>query len=205
MELKEKLEIEEQKKKVEEAELLAISAKESSPKNIDVVSKKLGWTTFHSLKTRYIRRFKSHKTIVCNFELLNGNHTTVMLPIDEGKIVYKDGCYVVDDALKYYHMGIKEWCLDYHEGFSLPIKRKLPIDDINKAMQQLNTGNIAYATNPNTLRTFQVNDVVRSAIQAAGITEFFKQVRLLVIVAAIASVLGLLILANEQGYFSGIM
>jgi hypothetical protein len=136
--------------------------------------------------------------------LKNGHHTTCLLPIVNDQVTFQGQAYVVDDSLKYYHLGYQEWCLDYHEGFTLPIKRKFPLNEINQAMQTANIGNISYATNPSTLKTFQVNEVVKSAIQAAGITDFFKQVRLLVIIAAIAATIHLLLWANSQGYFSGI-
>jgi len=177
-----------------------------SPKaklDIDLFTKKLSWVNFKDYKTRYNRMFKGEKTIICNFELNNGHHTTCLLPIQNNKVVYSDGVYVVDDSLKYYHLGYKEWCLDFHESFNLPIKRKFPLNEINLTLQETQMGGVGYATNPSTLRTFQVNDVVRSAIQAAGITDFFKQVRLLVIISALASVILLVLWANSEGYFSG--
>lgn len=170
--------------------------------DINMIDKKLSWFSISDYKTRYYRRFKAHILLVCNFELTNGHHTTCVLPIKDGRVVYNEGAYIVDDALKYYHIGFKEYCLDYHEGFALPIKRKFPLNDINVALQESGIGNIGFATNPTTLRTFQVNDVVKSAIQAAGINDFFKQIRLLVIISAIASVITLLLWANEAGYFS---
>jgi len=173
-------------------------------KPINLFTKKFSVFSINSWKGLYIKKFKTNKVIYCNFELNNGNHTTCILPIENGRVIFNNGTYLVDDALKYYHLGFQECMLDYHEGFSLPIKRKFPLNDINIAIQSSNIHNISYATNPNVLRTFQINDVVRSAIQAAGITDFFKQVRLLVIISALASVISLLILAQSEGYFKGI-
>jgi len=198
---KEKNDIEKEKAFQEKTQIMN---KIYSTNNVDLIDKKLSWLNLNDYKTRYYRQFKKTNIIICNFELNNGHHTTALLPIINDKVIFKGGTYIVDEAFKYYHLGFKEWCLDYHEGFSMPIKRKIPLNKINTAMQVTNIGNISFATNPRTLRTFQINEVVRSAIQAAGITDFFKQVRLLVIISAIASVITLFLFANSQGYFSGI-
>jgi len=171
--------------------------------NVDLIQDNLNWLNPMDYKIRWQRKFKQSTMLVCNFELKNGHHTTCILPIKDSRVIYHDGTYIIDDALKYYHLGFKEWCLDFHEGFSMPIKRKIPLNELNVALQESGIGNIGFATNPSTLRTFQVNDVVKSAIQAAGITDFFKQVRLLVIVSALASVVMLILWANSEGYFSG--
>ena len=155
-------------------------------------------------KDKFLMRFRKGKTIICNFELLNGFHTTTILQIDTDKVWFKGKPYLIDDALKYFHLGMKSYCLDYHEGFSIPIQRKLPVDIISQTISSLNIGNISYATNPTTLKTFQINEVIKSAIQSASITDFFRSIRLMTFIGAIASILVLLLVAHGQGLFASL-
>ena len=205
-----KLEREEQKIKadkvleLEESRLQALRAKKEKD-NLDLVKKSESYFTVGGLLSKYRRKFKGAQVILANMELLNGHHTTILAVVDDkGKFKYRGGTYIVDDTLKYYHLGYKDYLLDYHQGFTMPIKRKIPLNDINETVQQTKIGGVQFATNPSTLKTFLVNNVVQSAIQGASITDFFRQVRLLVILAAVSSVIHLGLWMYQSGMFSGV-
>lgn len=173
--------------------------------DIDLLKKRASWIDASGLVQKYRRYVKGSRSVVANFELMNGHHTVCLVVVDEhGAFTFRGKTYITDDSLKYWNSAFKEWVYDYHESFTMPIRRKIPLNEMNLAMQQTNAQGVSFATNPTTLRTFLTNNVVQSAIQGASITNFFKQIRLLALVAAIAAVIHLLLWANEAGLFNSL-
>lgn len=173
--------------------------------DVNLIKEKESWFDVGSIMQKMKRQFKGKKIIIANFELMTGHHTITLAVVDDnGKFSFRGKDYIIDDNLKYYSMAYKDWVLDYHESFCLPIKRKIPINQINDAMQQTNLSGVSFATNPSTLKTFLTNNVVQSAIQGASITAFFKQIRLWAMLAAIAAIIHLLLFMNQSGMFSKI-
>lgn len=109
---------------------------------------------------------------------------------------------MITSNFKYYNNAFKLWCLDYHESISLPIQRRIPIKDIKNALAATGGHNVVSATNPSTLRQFLMSDVIQSAIQAADISSFFKQVRLIVIITGLLVLIHLLLFLHNNGYLN---
>lgn len=166
--------------------------------------KKLSWWKLQDLPKRFRLRFKQYNVLICNFELNNSNHSTIVLPIIHGRVWFRGGSYVINPAFHYYNINYKEYCGDFHQGYNMQIERRIPVNEMIKTLQTLNPHGIGYASDPITLKTFQVNEIAKTGIQAAGISDFFKQVRLLVIISAISSTLMFLVYCYSQGYFNGI-
>jgi len=187
----------------QELELIRLTDK-LGKHDINLFKKKLSWLKIQDYPKRFRLKFRQHTLLICHFELNNRNHSVKVLPIVYGRIWFRGGCYVVNPAFHYYNVDYKNWCGDFHQGYNLQIERRIPVGDITKTLQTLNPHSIGYASDPITLKTFQINEIAKTGIQAAGISDFFKQVRLLVIISAISSTLTFLLYAYSQGYFSGI-
>ena len=171
---------------------------------IDHVKHGLMKMTHHRPVLWFKRRFKKGSLIYANIEFLNGIHTTYAVLEKWGRFKFNKCTYIIDDDYKYYNKGLRGYCLDYHEGIALPIKRKIPANKIHKGLQELNPDNIAYAINPRTLHTFMMNEVIESTIVAVQLTKFFRSVRGFTIVTMVLVFIHLVLYSYREGVFQGI-
>lgn len=88
----------------------------------------------------------------------------------EGEEFYFNGLpYIIEDKYKYYDFTLGGFCLDYHEGFSLPIQRRFPLNAIRRAFKEDKDGYIIeYAVNPVTLGTYLEGNVIEQMIRGAS-------------------------------------
>lgn len=156
----------------------------------------------------FVRELGKKTFIYANIELRNGDVTTI-------KAVFKgyDGFlfgndrYIYDNRLIYYNLSLKGYCLDYHQDFCLPIKRHVPVDDIRDTVvaSDDSISGIQYATNPSLLEKFINSKIIENIMQATQINSFLKQMRLILIVCAIASVLHLMLYLKNSGVLDNII
>jgi len=191
----------------EEAAIIArLEAMKSPKENYNPAKKGLKWTNIFHLWTRLKNRFRGHKAIIANFQLFNGDHDTVIAFLDEeGSFKYRDGIYITDDTLRYWHKGMRKYAYDYHEGLCIPVKREIPAKEIVMTMESTNLDNITYATNPSTLKTYINNNVIKQLVQSATLSDFFKQIRLLLLLNLIVTVVFFIIWMQKNKVLAGVM
>ena len=134
-------------------------------------------------------------------ELFNGmNRLFVMKSKGQG-FQYKKKHYLIDDDSKYYIIEAKMYCYDFHEGFVLPIKRKIDITGIRKGMQNSEVSEIEYSTNPETLQNFMVAKIAEGIMKGAELDKWMKQIRIMLIVAILTALLHFFLYAQKSGVF----
>jgi hypothetical protein len=160
------------------------------------------WTDYRYIWKRIKLRFFPHKSILVNMELINGFHNSFVVFEKDGGFTYKGRNYIFDDDLKYYHLGAQLWALDYHENFSIPLKRKIPLTKIQKTLESTDITEVEYMTNPATLERFTISKIAEGVMKGQKIDEFFRQLRLLLIITMVASIIHLLLFAQKSGILS---
>ena len=151
---------------------------------------------------KFKERMYPHKTVLISMELLNGFHREFLVKEVDGGFRYRGRKYVFDNESKYYKIDSKLWCFDYHEDFTLPIRRKIPVSDIKKTLEHSSITEVEYAMNPSTLERFIVARIAEGIMKGQQLDEFLKQIRLILIIAMVASVSHLLLFMFKTGMFS---
>lgn len=182
------------------------SATQEAGKPYNIIEKKYGVTRWFNPKF-YYNNWKTkqiHKTIGINMELRNGNWVTFMVLDKEGGFKYESGYYRFDDEMKYYNITAGMWMYDYHQNFSIPLKRKIPISDVQKTVESSGITEVEYATNPATLERFTVAKIAEGVMRGQAIDDFLKQIRLILIIGAVASLIHLFLFMQKTGMLKSI-
>ncbi|HUV85306.1 MAG TPA: hypothetical protein VMV86_06310 [Methanosarcinales archaeon] len=156
------------------------------------------------------RRYKKwklgqmHRAVLVNMELRNGNWVTFVVLDKDGGFKYDGSYYRFDNEMKYYNISSRMWIYDYHQDFSIPLQRKIPISDIQKTVESSGITEVEYATNPATLERFTVAKIAEGIMRGQAIDDFLKQIRLLIIIGTVAAVIHLFLFMQKTGMLSSI-
>lgn len=146
---------------------------------------------------KYTWQKKRHKTdfIFVKIELDVGDVIQGRVPLEGEDFFHNGVSYLIDDKFKYLDRTLGGYCLDYHEGFCLPIKRRFPVNQIRKSFAQNSKGyEIEYAVNPVTLATFLQGNVIEQMIRgASGEDNSMGNIKLLIYVLIGISALSLIL------------
>ena len=156
-------------------------------------------TTFKFWKNYAKDRFFSDRTILINLELLNGFHKLFLVIESEGGFLYRKKRYIFDDSSKYYIIDAKLWCYDFHEGLTIPIKRKIPIADIKKAIEESGISEVENAINPATIGRFLKAKIAEGIMKGQQLDIIFKKLMLIGVVTMVSSVLLLILFLFKTG------
>lgn len=157
---------------------------------------------FKYWKQKFFEKFLPHRSILINMEFNNGFHRSFIIPEKEASFEYQGGKYVVDPTKKYFNLDAKLYCLDYHESFSLPLKRELPIADVKETLESPGVSEIEYATSPKTLERFIISKVAEGVMRGQALDDWMRQVRMMVIITLIIALGHLLIFLQKSGVFA---
>lgn len=157
------------------------------------------WLDLKYYYKRFIYKFRPQKTVLVNIELLNGFHISLVVKEKEDGFRYKGKMYVFDNELKYYNISAKLWAYDFHENFSMPIKRKLPLDNIKKALETSEISEIEYMSNPTVLERFVTSKIAEGILKGQELDAWLRQVRLLVIIILLAVIIHLFLFMQKTG------
>lgn len=163
---------------------------------------KFKFTDLKSWKDSYRNKFQADRVMLINMELLNGMNRLFLAKEKDGGFQYRKKQYIFDDDSKYYVLEAKLYAFDYHEGFVLPIKRKIPISSIRENIQKDQVSEIEYATNPDTLQNFMVAKIAEGIMKGAEIDAWMKQIRILLVIFGIISALHFFLYAQKSGVFA---
>lgn len=143
-----------------------------------------------SIKKFWWRNFEKEFIILVNMELNNGKHISFIRPIGEERFKLFGATYIIDTKLAYYSLSAGMNCLDYHQSFTLPIKRSFPVSEIREAVKNTTYKEIIYATNPNNLDKFLHSNIIEQMFsdRLQGIVFIVMILVIVSIVLGIASI-----------------
>lgn len=142
--------------------------------------------------------------VLINMQHINGIHSTFLVrPHKDHSFRYNQKRYVLDETSKYYHQTTKHWAYDFHESFVLPIKRDIPLTKIKDTLIE-SCDDIRYSSDPNTLDEFIIAKIAEGVMRGQRIDEFFKQIRMMVVITMISSIIMLLLFVFKTGMLSGV-
>jgi len=134
-----------------------------------------------------------------NMELTNGFHKLFLVTEKEEGFRYRGKKYLFDTESKYYIIDTKMWAYDYHEKFSLPIKRIIPVTEIRKTLEASSLTEIEYATNPSTLERFAVSKIAEGIMRGAELDQVFRFLKIMVIIILVVTIIHLVLFAQKSG------
>lgn len=205
MEIRRKEKLKEQKRAILEAGKLAKKKEKEDDKTKDydpTSYKKSKWTVQYWYG-RFILKFRKENVVLINMELSNGLHTKFIVKLkNDNTFKYKKKMYILDEDSKYYVTSSKIYAFDFHENFSIPIKRKIPMPSIRKTVEGSGLSEVEYMTNPSTLERFSISKIAEGIMKGQQIDEFFKKIQIMIIIILITVVIHLLLFAQKSGMLS---
>ena len=154
---------------------------------------------------RWRLKLQPEKSYLINMELRNGNYSTFVVYTAKNTFTYMKGEYIIDDEMKYYDVSSGLYCLDYHQDLSLPIKRKIPFNDIRKVITATGLTEVETAINPISLKHFQESNLIQGVMKGQELDEAIKQLKLLAIISAVASAGIAIYLIVKSGAIQGLV
>jgi hypothetical protein len=178
------------------------TAKDVLMKPFNPIKKK--FLTMPQMKQWWKTKMHPQEALMITMELRNGQHDCFVVVPTGQSFFYKKGTYILDNELKYYHMGARMHALDYHQDFAMPIRKSIPVNEISKALASSQVSEIIYATNPLTLENFLVSKIAEGIMKGQQIDEYLKQMKLILIITMVSSVLMLLLFVVKSGMLQGV-
>ena len=182
-----------------DAELIDNPALIDLTKKQGSIAKRLMQTNVKTIKNIAMNKLYPERKFIINMELMNGDFTTFQIFTKKNYFKYLEGSYLIDSSLKYYNLGAKAWCLDYHQGLALPVKKQIPVDDIKTAIEQSGLYEIENSTNPSALTKLLEANLGEGIAKSSQMPDFFKKIYLIVVVGTLSSVAMLVLYVIKSG------
>ena len=172
----------------------------------NVVTEKKGKFSFAFWRNWWYDRRHPDSMALVHMELMNGFHMTMLVREKEEGFVYKGKKFLFDTEAKYYDLGAKLYVYDYHESFTLPVKRKIPVSDIRRGIEESDgaVNDIEYATNPKTLQNFAISKIAEGIMRGAALDEVFRFLKLVSIITLVVTIIHLLLFVFKSGILTSV-
>jgi len=171
-------------------------------RKINIVKRK--FLTNMYVKEWFKKKFYPNQVLLINMEMRNGKHDSFIIRANATSFKFMNGLYVIDNELKYDHLATGLYALDYHQDCALPIKRNIPINEIAKTLEASGISEVEYAVNPSTLERFLVAKIAEGIMKGQQIDEYLKQMKLILIITMVSSVIMLALFVIKTGMLKGI-
>lgn len=197
--LKEKIELEAQQmheKKLQELKKGAVY-KNSELQQLKPYNAQTVYSPFKNPKLWWEQRQISQqlsKRFFVNMQLENGDFDSFYVLTQSESFVWNEKRYVLDQSAMYYNIASSCYASDYHENFSLPIIRSIPINALRKGVERTQEFSVVNTTNPANLEKFVKSDVIAKVISGAQMEELIKKIQLYLIIIMV--MVGIVILLN---------
>lgn len=168
------------------------------------IKKRYKWYSIKGIIDKIKIGWFPDKTVVINMELRNGFFRRFIVVERKGCFFYRGNQYIFDQECRYYSIDDQLWCYDYHEDYSLPIKRKIPIGETKKLISSSSIQEIEYMTNPSVVEKFTKSKIIEAIMKGAELDAFMRQLRLMMIITMIAGIIHLLLFMYKTGMFKQI-
>lgn len=152
----------------------------------------------------FMDKYFPEKIVLVNMELVNGFHRTFVVKEKEEGFQFNKKKYLFDDDNKYYNMDAKLYSFDYHEGITLPIKRKIPVTDIKKVIESTEGIDVEYAVNPATLQRFMTAKLAEGVMKGTQLDEFFRKIQMFLIITMVAVLIHFALFVYGSGMLQNI-
>ena len=151
------------------------------------------------IKQKFMQNIADERKFIVNMQLRAGDWITFQAFPKDNKFTYAGGTYIIDENLKYYNRSAKSYCLNYHQDFSLPIKHEIPVTSIHKAIESTGICEVENSTNPSALTKVLEAKLGEGIAKASQLPDFIKQMRMLVTIGAVSSVVHLVLFVIKSG------
>ena len=189
--------------KTEQKEFKKLEQKEDD--NIKFVDKTKFQKKFVK-KTKFavIENLHPNKAIMVNMSLNNGYHTDFVVKLKyDNSFKFDKKTYFVDSDSLYYLLSSRIWCCDFHENFSMAVKRIIPINDIKAEIQQ-KIPEIENAINPITLKNF-INSKILEAIMDNSLAKIVKMLLMICAIGVLVNIVHFIMYIQGSGVLDGIV
>jgi len=149
-------------------------------------------------------RFWPQKTLLVNMELSNGLHKLFWVSIERNKFEFQKGTYIIDNELKYYNLGARTYCLDYHQELAFPVQRRIDVNQLKKIVTMEGITDVDTAINPLTLKQFIESEVIQKVMRGADMDKVFHFMKAMLVYVAIVTTILLLIYVQSSGILEGL-
>lgn len=147
---------------------------------------------------------KQYSKIMINMELENGMHRIFVVSSEDNGFKFREGKYLLDDESKYYNVENNIWCYDFHERFSIPIKRTLPIAELTKSVEEMDDMEMEYAINPLTIKRFAVSKIAEGIMKGQALDKALQFLTYVCVIGTLATVFLLLLFMFKTGMFQSV-
>ncbi len=161
-------------------------------------------TSIRYWKDTFKDKFMGNRTVLVNMELSNGFRKIFIVAESEGGFRYRGKRFIFDNESKYYVMDARLYCYDFHEDFSIPIKRVIPVADIKKSIEMSNITEVENATNPATLDRFLKAKIAEGIMKGQQLDIIFRQLKLIGIITMVTTIIYLLLFLFKTGMLQSI-
>ena len=155
---------------------------------------------FQKLKHKIKGLFHSGSGLLINMELVVGDHLSFIVWEKDGGFKFHGGKFLFDHESKYYNVSAKMWCYDYHEKFSLPIKRRFPYREFRDTVKN-EAPNMELATNPDSLEEFINAKIIEGIMKGAGLEAFLRRLFFISLINLIILIGFVIMFAAKTGMF----
>ena len=166
----------------------------------------LKWSRFKDFKEKWNLKFYRNESMIISMELSVGGCTRFIANVGKGFFMRKKKLYIFDPEYKYYSHSEKMFCLDYHEDFVLPIKRKFPVKEIKEefTLGDMAPSDIENAINPQSLGKFLTAHILEAIMQGPQIAEWMKQMKLFILITMIIGIIHIVLFAAKTGMLKSV-
>ena len=154
-----------------------------------LIDKKYSWFSIEGIKKKWALRHKKHKLCFVRMRLLNGKTRSFIAYEDADGFYYDKGKYLYVPETKEDDIDLGMALYNFHEGFSLSIGVKLPIEEIKKIMisgrTMLNVKDIEYSTSPKLLKEWLQSSIIEAILKGNKLMEAVNFLKIMSIIQLI--------------------
>lgn len=142
--------------------------------------------------------FNRSTIIKVNMFLENGDETSYLVNVKNGMFEFKGNPYIINPDYFYYNFHDRFYCLDYHEGFTLPVKRVINLNDLKKGFKDASP-EISYIVNPALAKAWLKSDGIAKIMSGSKFTKLLTTIFWLIIIVLILSGITLMVIIFKIG------
>lgn len=168
--------------------------------------------------------------VLIRMEMSNGNFREFEIPTQNNSFVFNEKRYILEEEKKYYIIERKMYAYDYCEFLSLPIRKKIQLnEETNQLISQIEKdfykpqkprvssneirelirnspqfSDTENSINPYLLKQFTDGEIIKQALQGAMLGKIFKVMFVIIIIIGILSLVSFFIDMYHSGIFDAV-
>ncbi len=133
----------------------------------------------------------------------NGYYDFLLVNASKNNFSYHKKTYLIDTNSFFWIDKLQSYGATYHEDLSIPFKIKISVDDVYDSVQTAEP-QIINSLNPFIVKRFLESKVAEGVMKGQMIDEFLKQIKVMLIITMLSSVIMLLLFISKTGMLKGI-